>query len=72
MLIHDAFRRVLSLRDDSIYHQDEPPTHYYYRVRTYLENKRPENKENGGGPVQWEARSPDLIPCDFFQCGYLK
>ena len=24
------------------------------------------------GDIQWPARSPDLSPCDFFLCGYLK
>jgi hypothetical protein len=24
------------------------------------------------GPVQWLARSPDIIPLDYFLCGHLK
>ena len=43
MLIHYAFPRFASLRNEYIFHQDGAPSHYSYRVRRYLDNKRPEN-----------------------------
>ncbi|KAH0817586.1 hypothetical protein GEV33_005205 [Tenebrio molitor] len=31
-----------------------------------------EHSRGRNGPVAWPARSPDLIPCDFFLWGYMK
>ena len=70
MLIHYAFPRFASLRDDKIFHLDGAPAPYSRRVTRYLENKRPENWIGEGGPFERPARSPDLTPCDS-SCGFI-
>ena len=72
MLIHYAFPRFASLRDDYIFHQDDAPAHYTHRSRRYFDNKRPENWIGRSGPVEWPARSPYLTPCDFYLREHLK
>ena len=41
-------------------------------VRDWLDEKFPDRWIGRRGPFDWPARSPDLTPCDFFLCGYLK
>ena len=56
MLVHYAFPRSASLRDDYIFHQDGAPAHNSHSVRRCLGYKRTENWIGRGGPVEWPAR----------------
>jgi hypothetical protein len=52
--------------------EDGAPAHNATVVRNYL-NGNFENCWIGTyGIIQWPPQSPDLIPLDYFLCGYLK
>ena len=41
-------------------------------VMEHLDREMPGRWLGSGGPTLWPPRSPDLIPLDFFLCGYVK
>ena len=66
MPIHCAFPCFASFRGDDIFHQYGAPPHYSTRVRTCLNNERPNNWIGRGGLVKWPLFCPDLTPYEFF------
>ena len=62
--------------NDYIFQQDGCPAHHKY-VRGYLKRNLPQRWIRRRGKeddavMRWPPRSPDLTPCDFFFCGFVK
>lgn len=49
-----------------VFQQDGAPPHYEVRAREYLNQTVPWRSIGRREPIVWPARSPDLIPLDFF------
>ena len=62
----------LGIRRRMWYQHDGAPPHFAGPVRALLTNPFGNRWIGRGGPVSWPARSPDLIPLDFFIWGYMK
>ena len=52
--------------------QDGAPPHYAIAVREILDDHLQNRRVGRKGPIEWPARSPDLIACDYWLWGYLK
>ena len=61
-----------ALVENCYFQQDGAPAHYARKVRDYLNHVFPDRWIGHRGPLEWAARSPDLVPCDFFLWGFLK
>ncbi|GFG35928.1 hypothetical protein Cfor_05280 [Coptotermes formosanus] len=48
------------------------PGLYGICVRRWYDRLFPGHRIGRRGPVEWPPTSPDLIPLDFYLCGYLK
>ena len=62
--------------NDYSFQQDGSPAHYK-DVRGYLNRNLPQSwigrtGKEGDALMRWPPRSPDLTPCDFFFCGFVK
>jgi hypothetical protein len=51
---------------------DGAPVHSARNVKIWLDANLENPWIGRKSPVLWPGRSPDLNPCDFFLCGYLK
>ncbi|PSN30867.1 hypothetical protein C0J52_26252 [Blattella germanica] len=63
--------------ENFIWQQDGAPPHWSRHVRQYLNEILPNRWIGRQGPGDlalhsWPPRSPDLTPCDFFLCGFVK
>jgi len=54
------------------FQHDGVPAHYFRRVREILDECFPDRWIGRGGPIVWQARSPDLNVLDYFVWGYVK
>jgi len=62
--------------NDYVFQQDGSPAHYK-DVRGYLNRNLPlrwigRTGKEDGALMRWPPRSPDLTPCDFFFCRFVK
>lgn len=55
-----------------IFQQDGAPSHFGLRVRKSLDKRFPGQWIGRGGAIPWPARSPDVMPLDFFFWGCAK
>ncbi|XP_011693193.1 PREDICTED: uncharacterized protein LOC105453157 [Wasmannia auropunctata] len=62
----------LNIRQQMIFQHDRAPPHNARRIRQTLNEKFPERWIGRNGPRSWPARSPDLIPLDYFLWGHIK
>lgn len=68
-----AALEVVARENQKIWFQhDGCPAHYSLDVRNFLNDCFPNRWIGRGGTINWPARSPDLVPCDFFLWGHLK
>jgi len=58
--------------EDFWFQQDGATAHTAHRSLEILREMFPRRLISLRGDIGWTARSPDLIPCDFFLWGYLK
>jgi hypothetical protein len=63
--------------DNSILQQDGAPPHFHLEVRCHLNTTLPQRwigrtSNEDSTLILWPPRSPDLTPCDFFLCSYVK
>jgi len=63
--------------EDLIFQQDGAPPHWHQDVRRFLKESLPQRWIGSVGKDElvlqfWPPRSPDLTPCDFFLCGFIK
>jgi hypothetical protein len=57
---------------DIMFQLDGAPPHFSNTVQDTLNEKFPEKWIGRGGLILWPARSPDLVPLDFFVWGHVK
>lgn len=62
----------LAERRDMWLQLDGAPPHFHAGVRQWINEHFPNNWIGRGGVVNWPARSPDMIPLDFFLWGHVK
>lgn len=55
-----------------IFQQDGASSHYYRKVKDWLNEHFEDRWMGRGGPIAWPARSPDLSPLDYWLWSYLK
>ena len=72
MLRYFLFPKLRGYPGGIIFQQDGVPSHYSLEVRQYLDRKLPGRWMSRGGPIDWPARSPDFMPCDYFLWGNVK
>ncbi|CAH2101224.1 unnamed protein product [Euphydryas editha] len=58
--------------EPTVLRQDGCPAHWTLAVQEYLDNSLPNAWIGRNGPIPWLARSPDLIPLDFYAWGRAK
>lgn len=62
----------LHTRQKLILQLDGEPAHFAVDVRSYMDRKFPKKWIEGGGPVAWPSKFPELTPMEFFWWGYVK
>jgi hypothetical protein len=67
-----ALEEVARENQEIWFQQDGCPTHFGLGVRNFLNDSFPNCWIGRGGAINWPARSPDLVPCDFFLWSHLK
>ena len=58
--------------EDIRFQEDGATVHTAQRTMHYQRELFPRHIISHHSDIPWPAWSPDLVPCDFFLCGYLK
>ena len=72
MLQSQIIQQLLDRQPRVLFKLYGAPLHWGLRVRKALDHKFPNRWIGRDGPTPWPARSPDIIPLDFFLLSYVK
>ncbi|CAH2105555.1 unnamed protein product [Euphydryas editha] len=70
----DLFEDIVVFEENRpiVFQQDGCPAHYTLAAREYLDNCFPNAWIGRDGPIEWPARSPDLMSLNYYVWGRTK